>query len=245
VGMAVSLDKFNRYIESQFLSRGKNGRWQAREGKPFITISRQAGAGGVTIAEEIARRLDERDKNICPWTVFDKPLIHKVIEEHNLPEKFAQYMTESKVSEVDDTLEDLFGLHPARWVLARKTTQTILHLAASGYCILVGRGANIATAKFPGGFHVRLIGSYPKRLKHIQDYYRLDKKSAAEFIKKEDKGRADYLKKYFGKNSDDPLLYHLVVNTDLVSYEAAARIIADVAPRGSNKKEEVSYESRK
>ena len=32
-----------------------------------------------------------------------------------------------------------------------------------------------------------------------------------------------YVKKYFGKDIDDPLLYHLVINTDLVSYGESAR----------------------
>ena len=50
-------------------------------------------------------------------------------------------------------------------------------------------------------------------------------KTAEEFLKTEDEGRKSYLKNYFGKNIDDPLLYDLVINTDLISYEEAAHMI--------------------
>ena len=33
--------------------------------------------------------------------------------------------------------------------------------------------------------------------------------------------------RYFNREIDDPLLYHLVINTDLVPYEIAARMIGD------------------
>ncbi len=45
----------------------------------------------------------------------------------------------------------------------------------------------------------------------------------------EDRGRRRYLKKYFGGELEDPLLYHLVLNTDLISSADAAHIIGDAA----------------
>jgi cytidylate kinase len=42
-----------------------------------------------------------------------------------------------------------------------------------------------------------------------------------------DQGRKRYVTKYYEKDIDDPLLYHLVINTDRVSYPEAARVIAD------------------
>jgi cytidylate kinase len=35
------------------------------------------------------------------------------------------------------------------------------------------------------------------------------------------------LKRYFKTDLDDPLLYHIVINTDLISYDDAAQIIAN------------------
>ena len=38
---------------------------------------------------------------------------------------------------------------------------------------------------------------------------------------------AQYIKDNFDRDIDDPLLYHIVINTDLVGYEEAARLIGD------------------
>jgi DNA polymerase-1 len=57
---------------------------------------------------------------------------------------------------------------------------------------------------------------------------------AQEFIDREDQGRRRYLKKYFAADVEDPLLYHLVVNTSLVSYDAAAELIATAALAATN-----------
>jgi cytidylate kinase len=40
-------------------------------------------------------------------------------------------------------------------------------------------------------------------------------------------GRERYLRKYFKKDINDPLLYHLVINTDLISFEEVAWMITE------------------
>jgi cytidylate kinase len=52
-------------------------------------------------------------------------------------------------------------------------------------------------------------------------------------VRRVDLARRRYVKKYYGADIDDPLLYHLVINTDQVSHVEAARLIADaVYPLG-------------
>ena len=81
------------------------------------------------------------------------------MEDHDLPERVARFMPEDRASEISDTMEELFGLHPPSWLLVRKVTETILHLAELGNVILIGRGAAVITANLDHVFHVRLIGS--------------------------------------------------------------------------------------
>jgi cytidylate kinase len=50
---------------------------------------------------------------------------------------------------------------------------------------------------------------------------------AEAYIKSQDAGKKLYMKEYFGREIDDPQLYHVVVNTDRIPYEIAARLIAD------------------
>ena len=193
----------------------------------FVTISRQAGAGGITIGEKLADYLNKDLAGECPWTVFDKNLVHEVIKEHHLSQKILPFLKEANIPEIEDTLENLLRLHPPQFTLVQRTTQTILHLAKMGRVVLVGRGSPVITKEIPGGVHVRLVGSFKKRRDHIKEYFQLSDKEAELFITNEDNGRAQYLKKYFNKDIDDPLFYDLVINTDTVSYDDAALLIAD------------------
>lgn len=193
-----------------------------------ITISRQTGCGAHAVAEIVAGHLQSRTRNGAPpWTVFDKDLVERVLEDHHLPKRLARFMPEDRISESTDTLDELFGLHPPSWMLVRQTAETILHLAVLGHVILIGRGANVITGKLHGVFHVRLVAPLDTRLKRIQQLNQLGAKEALAMIRREDLGRKRYLKKYFRKDIDDPLLYHLIINTDLVSCEQAARLIGD------------------
>lgn len=211
-----------RSVRSPALSSKNGTHWRA------VTISRLAGSGAHVVAERLAELLQARtDGKVRSWTVFDRNLVEKVLEDHHLPGRIAGFMPEDRASAIEDTLEDLFGLHPPAEALVQKTAETILHLAELGNVILIGRGANVVTSKLDGVFHVRLVGSLEKRIEYVQKNKQLGKKVALEFIRKGDRGRRRFLKRYFKRNIDDPLLYHLVINTDLIEYEKVAELIAN------------------
>ncbi len=210
--------KFHNYIRTRMDQKEK-------QATSFVTISRQAGAGGITIGEKLASYLNKQLPSGCSWTVFDKSLVHEVIKDHNLSERMLLFLKEKNIPEIQDTFEDVLRLHPAQFSLVQKTNQTIFRLAEMGHTILVGRGATVVTKDIAGGIHVRLVGSFKKRKEHIKEYYKFEDKEAKDFIKNEDKGRAEYLKKYFDKDIDDPLLYDVVINTDKMSYDNAVLLI--------------------
>ena len=148
-----------------------------------MTISRQTGAYGLTVAKDLCEYLQKNEKRPeCPWAVFDRELIGKIVEEHHLPEKVLPYLSEATISEIQDIMEELFDVHPSQYTLVHKTGETILHLAQLGHVIMVGKASYIITAKLPGGVHIRLIGPLEKRVEHIQEYYQMDKKKATEFV---------------------------------------------------------------
>ena len=193
-----------------------------------VTISRQAGSGGYSVGGRLAELLQARRPDASPpWTVFDKNLVEKVLEDHHLPSRLARFMREDRISEISDTMDELFGLHPPSWTLVRKTADTILRLAEMGHAIMIGRGAHVITRNLDYVFHVRLVGSLERRVKYMQELEHLSTEAARDLVRRDDAGRARFLKKYFKKDINDPLLYHLVINTDLICYAAAARMIAD------------------
>jgi cytidylate kinase len=199
---------------------------------PFVTISRESGAYGTTIADMLCEYLRKHERRReAPWAVVDKELIQKVIEEHQFPAIFQKYFVESRAPLIEDTLAELFGLHPPQETLVRRMGETILHLATLGHVIFVGRGANIITRRLPNGTHVRLVGLFEKRVAHTKEYLNLSQEQAREYVVKEDHDRQAYIKRYFQKDISDVSLYDLIINTDTVSLQDAVIIIGDMVRR--------------
>lgn len=221
-----AFEKARIYIESHYRDTEEiNGR--IKNG-PCITISRETGAGANKVSEELIKFFSPaNDEYLHTWTVFDKNLIKKVIEDHHLPQKLSQYFIEDKLSEIKSTVNELLGIHPSSWILVNKTTSTILQLAQLGNVIIVGRGSNLITMNLNNSFHVRLIAPVEKRIECIKERYGMNQKEAYEYILKEDQARRNYLKKYFRRNVDDLCTYHLVINTGKMTYKQAAKTIGE------------------
>lgn len=225
---------FRGYIAAQ----GHRVQQKARPQLPVVTISRESGAGAATIARLLATELTKRmtDPNDPPWTVFNRKLVEKVLEDHELPGTLKQFMPEDVTSNLMDAVEQQLGLHPANWTLVHHTTDTIVRLAHLGNVVLVGRGSNIITANVIRSLHVRLVAPLEARVRHIEEFYEMTKKEAVDYVHTTDKARKRYLKRHFHAAIDDPLQYDLVINTARTGFEGAVRVIADATPKVPVKK---------
>jgi cytidylate kinase len=197
-----------------------------------VTISRQAGCGGVIVAEKLANYLQQNSPSpASAWTVFDRDLMNRVLADHNLPAHLEKFLPEDRISAIEDTLADIFDVRPTSQILVRQTAETILKFATLGNVILIGRAGNIVTAKLPHVLHVRLVAPLDDRVERI---CRDDHKSPAEarmFCLEEEAARARYLKTYYNADINDPLHYDLVINTSRVGYENTARLIGEAVLR--------------
>jgi cytidylate kinase len=224
----ASLDKCLTFIDCQLDSKSAPAPRLQPLRYRAVTISRESGSGGHVVAEKLAEFLQANAPNpSCAWTIFDQNLVERVLEDHHLPKRLAQFMPEDYVSDISDAMDELFGLHPASWTLVEQTAETILRLAQLGNVILIGRGASVVTSKLDHVFHVRLIASEEKRAEFLQELEKISKKAAVQMMRSEDRGRARYVNKHYAADIADPLLYHLIINTERVGYEQAARVIGN------------------
>ncbi len=229
MSVTSSFDKYRAYV----LSQKDRPPVPAVTHPPFITLSRMAGAGAGTVAQLLAEKLNASlAKDEQPWVVFDKNLINKVLEDKDLPQEIAKHILEDKDATMQALVGELLGLHPSMWTLFHHTSDTILKLARVGRCIIVGRGAEIITAKLKSGIHARLVAPEEARIAHLKSHMGLDDKAAVKYAHEHDEGRRRYIKTNFDRNIDDPLLYHAVLNTGRLSLEATASVLeAMIAPK--------------
>ena len=214
------------FISSQLLS-GEPVEFGEKNVYGAVTISRQTGCGALVVAEKLAQYLQQHSKNNAPWTVLDRNLIDKVLEDHNLPGYLAKFLPEDRASQIEDFLSELFSVHPPSRIIVKQTAETILKLAAVGHVILIGRGSSVVTAQLPDVFHVRLVSPLERRIEHAHEHYGMTKAEARKFCVSEDLGRARYLKKHFDTDINDPLLYHMIINTGQLGFDASARLTGE------------------
>src|SRR3954469_8756307 len=124
----IGLEKCLPFINSEFKSaRGQPDLSGVPAPKLAVTISRQTGSGALAVAEKLAAFLEARaPRDLQPWRVFDRNLVKKVLTDHNLPQRFARFMPEDRVSEVESTIDEILGAHPPTTLLVRQTAETVL-----------------------------------------------------------------------------------------------------------------------
>lgn len=113
-------------------------------------------------------------------------------------------------------------------------------LAQEGNVLIVGRGGQALLGKHPGTLHVQIVAPFALRSEVVMERLALDRRAALNRVRASDRARADYLRRYHGRDWMDPTLYHLVINTGKVPPATAVELIinAQQSILGINKSEE-------
>jgi cytidylate kinase len=221
------LATFSRYLQAQTAAPEK----VVEPRGLAITISREAGAGAITIAELLAERLTaaERTPTTRPWAIFDANLAKQVLEDRKLPSQLEKFVTEDARLPIEAIVEEVLGLHPSSWTLVQHTTKTILRLAGLGHAIIVGRGGNVITNRLPNVFHVRLVAPVATRIRQAVKFYHLSEAEAVKRVRENDNARRRFMRRYFNAEIDDPTLYDATINTGRLGFVRSADAIAHMA----------------
>ncbi len=196
---------------------------------PFITISRESGTGGSLLAEEVTRRLNRLLHVDQPaWTIFNRDLVSRMLEDNHLSTSFARFLPEDKVSEIESSVGEIIGLHPSIWTMVHQTNSLMRRLATLGHAVVVGRGANFATIGSARGLHLRLVAASDQRARRTAQIRSLSYEQALAFNRKTDHARRDYVRSFFEADIDDPASYDLVVNMNHFTTASAADLVVAV-----------------
>lgn len=196
------------------------------ESNPFITISRETGAGATTLGLHLVPRLNQEfSADGHGWVFLDKDLLTHALLHHQLPARLAEYLPEDRIAESKAVIGELVGLHPSLWQLEQKIAEAVLQLAHVGRVIFAGRAAHVITRALPAGLHVRLVASLDSRIARIARELHCDSAAAFTHIEKTDLARRRYVRSHFDEELEDPHLYDVVINTDRLTPGATARLV--------------------
>jgi len=125
-------------------------------------------------------------------------------------------------SRVGTTVEETLPPDAIRELILEAIEET----AAAGKVVIVAHAAAHALSGRSEVLRVWITASPETRAERIADERALELEEAKRALKQSDAARSEYLRRFYRVTSEQPSHYDLVINTDDVSYERAAELIA-------------------
>ena len=192
-----------------------------------ITISRQFGAGGRTLGEQLASRLG--------YTLVDEDLIEQLAQKAKVSTEWIRSLEQ----EAGGSLQRYFsGLKSVRDSYLYKAVidkrgfidghryvellyEIIPQIANQDKVIILGRGGQYILQNRPDTYHFLLVGRHEDRIQFLCQNYDIDRQKAQQIVTRQDKIRTN-LFRFFGKEDyNSPYLYHTVLNMSYLSQDQA------------------------
>jgi len=193
---------------------------QARQTQlhPSVTISREYGCEGYSLAQRLKVLLEEASGQ--PWTLFDKALVDQVASDEKLSRQVLGHLGDE--SHAQDVLRTHFG-HLTHDDAYAKVVQHMVPIAMAGCAIIVGRGGAVACQDLKNCFHFRLEASFEFRAGTIARRLELPLGDAEKLVRTQSKLREKFISECLHADVTSLRWYDAVFNNERQSVEVIAQ----------------------
>ena len=200
-----------------------------------ITVSRQFGAGGITLGKMIADRLG--------YTFADNDIIQRVAKEANVSTHWIESFEKEAGSKLSRLISSMVSkrwldriLADERGYLDEKIYLDYLVLivaqfADEGDVVILGRGSQYILDDHPDAIHILLVNEFENRVKFMMERYEMTRRKAERTVVNEDRRRISLYKRLGKSDYENPQLYHLVLNMGRLDLETARDMVCNLAMR--------------
>jgi len=197
-----------------------------------ITISRQFGAGGITLGKMVAESLN--------YTFADRDIIQRVAQEANVSTNWVESFEKEAGSKLSRFISSMVTRHLVDRVLGDERgyldekiymdylVLIIAQFADEGDVVILGRGSQYILNDHPDAVHILLIDEVENRVKFLMKHYEMSRKKAEQTVVYEDNRRANLFKRLGKFDYESPKLYHLVMNMSKLDLETARNMICSL-----------------
>lgn len=196
--------------------------------KKIITISREFGSGGRSIAKEVAKRLG--------YKYYDKELVKQVSQETGFDPKYIEDQGEYAPSK--SIFAYAFSAPGAPGIMNGMSASdflwniqrgVILKIAEEEPCVIVGRCADAILANRDDCLNVFIHADKAYRADRIVRLYGESEKSPEKRLDEKDKKRKVNYNHYTGKEWGKSQNYHLTLDSSAIGQDKCVDIIASLA----------------
>jgi cytidylate kinase len=198
---------------------------QKEEPRPFITISREYGCGAGEIAGALAVALNKTE-NTEAWQAYDRELLDKIIEDHNVSEKLLETIDTVKREEISEFWRSVLTDYPPQVSVYQKLTRTVRSLSIHGHAIIIGRAGVVITRNLKYGVHLRLVAPLSYRIQKIMELHKVkDRLEAERIAERKDRERHDFMTQYLKFDAKNPSSYDITINVARIGNAEIAHIV--------------------
>ena len=179
-----------------------------------ITIGREYGAGGGTVARLLSERLH--------WRLIDDPLVAEIARSsrasaeeiraheecvdpwfHRIVRALWHGGFEGSVARTENDAPDADAI-------AKLWNRVIVEAAEIGECVIVGRGAQCLLQQRKDAFHVYLYAPMRDKVARLKDREPAGR-DLATVARERDRRRTEYIRHYFNQDWVNPHLYDMML----------------------------------
>jgi cytidylate kinase len=185
---------------------------------PIITISREPGSGGRIVAQKLATKLNVE--------VFHQEVLHEMAKRAEVSEQMLATMDERGLSILEDWISSLvYDRHMWPDEYLKHLMNVIGTIGKHGQAVVVGRGANFILPP-EQRFRVRFTAPQRFRIQKVAREFNISEDEAKRRVIKTESDRKAFIRKYFNADIADPDNYDLTINTEILSVDHAANVVA-------------------
>jgi cytidylate kinase len=200
-----------------------------------VSISRQAGARGSTIAKAVGQRLG--------WQVYSQEMLDFLAHDEQARQEVLQDLPPEAIAWAQQaTLQFQKSRQLPREHDGMAAAGLIFALAARGSCVLVGRGAGFILP-LETTVHVRIQAPLEVRTAYLAQWLRKTEAEARAEAAKRDQQRAQFLAVMSQQAWEEPTAYDLWLNSARLTVETAAELIGQVVLAKQQKLERLANPS--
>jgi cytidylate kinase len=108
--------------------------------------------------------------------------------------------------------------------------QTIIYqYARADDVVILARGATVLLSDVPSALHVNVFAPYERRVEVVMAREGITRPIAEQVVRESDQDRAGYMRYLFDQDWMDPLLYDVMINTQVTTREHACDLIVQAA----------------
>lgn len=194
---------------------------------PFITISRQSGAGGRALAAELLEVMAESDLEVFhDWQIFDQKMCETLLHDDRLASSMQSLLDEHYHNQIGEFVLGLFSHKPSQDAGLVRFSEAVRKVVHLGKVIMITNSAFQAAKGLGGGLHVRLVAPEEVRVQRMARMLDQSEDEVRETVHERDRERKRMLRNHFQVDGDNPLLYDALWNTARVPLRAIAEAIA-------------------